>query len=116
MNRERAIACLGTATCTKRLCHRFTAIHTFLAYGNTNSQLWQVRFTLWQAQFTLSFTLFGREDGTFGEVLTDFAIPTQDFAKPLPLSPSPSLLTQPLSCGLLYAHFLLCLIITNVFV
>ena len=36
-------------------------IHTFLAYGNANSQLWQIRFTLWQAQFTLWVTLFGRE-------------------------------------------------------
>jgi hypothetical protein len=60
----------------------FATIHTFLAYGNADSQFWQVRFTLWQAQFTLWVTLFGREMARYGEVLTDFAIPTQDFAKP----------------------------------
>jgi len=55
-------ACLpGHCHLGQRLRHRFTAIHTLLACGNADSQLWQVRITLFLAQFTIWFTLFGRE-------------------------------------------------------
>jgi hypothetical protein len=45
---------------------------------------------------------FWQGNGTSGEVLTDFAIPTQDFAiRFLRLRPRPALSTQPLSNELL---------------
>jgi len=54
----------------------FSAVHKFLAGGNGDSQLWQVRFTTQSPRFTTWFTTFGRAMARISDLAAEITILT----------------------------------------
>ena len=84
VNREFAQLPAKTDTAPRNfaISHETTSpsIHDFLAGGNGDSQLWQVRFTTWTPQFTTWFTLFGRQMAQMAISAAEIAILTVHLA------------------------------------
>ena len=76
VNREWRAPLPKSCGCATLPPFEFSAVHKFLAGGNGDSQLWQVRFTTQSPRFTTWFTTFGRAMARIGDLAAEIAILT----------------------------------------